>query len=68
MEQGTVHVQQRITVLRPVLVGALLDVEVEVVEKDEKARRRVVLEQRFNDAGKLACRATATYLWGYAAR
>jgi acyl dehydratase len=68
MAQGSIHARQSVHVRRPVAIGSRLDVEVTVeraVVRDE--RQRVVIVTAFWDHGELACTATATYFWGWAA-
>lgn len=68
MEQGTVHVGQRLRVLGPVPVGSTLGVEVTIAEArlDARGRRRVVLDAVYRLAGAVVCTSTGTYLWGHA--
>jgi enoyl-ACP reductase-like protein len=62
MEQGTVHLTQRIRVLRPVFVGTLLSADVRVIEARRVGRRRrVVVEIVFRDGDTVACVSTGAY-------
>jgi hypothetical protein len=67
MEQGSVHLLQRMEHFGAVDTGDELDVALRVVQKDVRGdRRQVVLETVFHRGGELKCRSTATFLWGYA--
>jgi len=69
MEQGSVHARQRVEQRGPAYIGDVLDVTVTVATAElQKDRPTVVLDTEYARDGVLVCRATATILWGYAAR
>ncbi|SHK14961.1 hypothetical protein SAMN05443637_10380 [Pseudonocardia thermophila] len=65
LEQGTVHVEQRLEVRRAVPVGTVLEAET-TVRSRQGTRRQVVLETVFTDDAGIVCTSTSTYLWGFA--
>jgi hypothetical protein len=69
MEQGSVHARQRVEQRGPAYLGDILDVAVTVATAELRAGRpTVVLDTEYARRGVVVCRATATILWGYAAR
>lgn len=64
---GTIHLKQKMENLLEPQIGDNFEVTITIKDKFRKKERDyLVFETEFHKDGKLYCKETTTYLWGFA--